>query len=132
MTKEKPYWIIRSTNQYFMYGTLVPFSWHREWETKTGKDFYATFEKYIEDKAYDELTRHKDGIFCLFNGRDGKFIIIGRLLKKSCDENPFLGDNEPLKIPTLEEHEKIIIEDAVYRHFDLQGEFNYYFVTRYK
>jgi len=119
-----------NTNQYFMYGTLVPYSWHREWEAKTGKDFYTTFEKYMEDKSYDKLTRHKDGIFCLFDGRDGKFIIIGRVLKKSSADNPFLGNDIPFKVPMLEEHEKVIIEDSVYRHFDIDGEFNYYFVTR--
>jgi hypothetical protein len=121
-----------SANQYFMYGILVPFMWHKEWEAKTGKEFYVTFEKYIEDKAYEELTRHKDGIFCLFDGRDGKFIIIGRVLKKSSANDPFLGNDKPLKVPILEDYEKIIIEDAVYRHFDLDGEFNYYFVTRYR
>lgn len=115
-----------------MYGILMPYEWHREWEAKTGKDFYGTFEKYMEDRSYEEITKHKEGIFCLFDGRDGRYIIIGRVLQRGDEDQPFLGENRPYKVPLLEDYEQVIIEDAVFRHFDLQGEFNYYFVTHYK
>ena len=120
------------TNQYFMYGKLVPYNWHKEWEKETGKNFHKTFDKFMEDNAYDTITKHKDGIFCLFDGRDGRYIIIGRVLQKTDDDQPFLGSDEPLQVPKMEEHEKIIIEDSVFRHFGLEDDFHHYFVTHYR
>lgn len=118
-------------NQYFMYGILMSYDWSKAWEKKTGKNFHETFDEFMNDDSYSELVRHKDGIFCLFDGRDGEYIIIGRVLNKtSCDE-PFLGDEAPLKIPDLNEYERTIIEQTVHRHFKLKGSFGFYFVTHY-
>ena len=119
-------------NQYFMYGILMSYNWHKEWETKTGKNFYNTYEEFMSDNAYDTIIRHKDGIFCLFDGRDGKYIIIGRVLQKTGDDDPFLGNDKPLKVPELDEHEKMIIKNSVLKHFGFKGKFNFYFITHYR
>ena len=44
-------------NQYFMYGILVPYDKFKDWN----------------------LDANDDDISCIFNGRDGKFLIIGKI-----------------------------------------------------
>ena len=119
-------------NQYFMYGIAVPYKWHKEWEKETGKNFHDTFEEFMYDSAFSAEIKHKDGIFCLFDGRDGKYIIIGNVLYKTDNDNPFLGDSEPLKVPEIGEYERAMIEINVERYFGLKGDFHYYFVTHYR
>jgi hypothetical protein len=116
-------------NQYFMYGILVPYKWRNEWEKKTNKNFYDTFEEFMDDSAFDSKIKHKDGIFCLCH--DYKFIIIGRVLKKSSD-GEYLGSDEPISVPLLGFEDKVEIENSVKKHFDLEGEFNFYFLTYYR
>ena len=118
-------------NQYFMYGILVPYKWRNEWQEKTGKSFYETFEEFMDDSAFDSKIKHKEGIFCLSDGRDGRFIIIGRVLEKSSN-GEYLGSDEPLTIPELTDIEKEYIEGSVKKHFNLEGKFNFYFVTYYR
>ncbi len=119
------------TNQYFMYGIEKPYEWHREWEKETGKEFHATFEEYMHDNAFTRKVEHKDGIFCLFDGRDGRYVIIGRVLAKTDDDDPFLGSGKPIVVPDLSDIEREYIEESVFKHFGLKGEFHFYFVTHY-
>lgn len=119
------------TNQYFMYGITVPYEWHKQWEEKTGKDFHETFEEFMDDNSFTTQVNHKEGIFCLFDGRDGRYIIIGRVLEKTSDHDPFLASGKPLQVPELDELERMMIETNVERYFDLTGDFHYYFVTHY-
>jgi hypothetical protein len=114
-----------------MYGILVPYTWRNEWQEKTGKSFYETFEEFMDDNAFDKKIKHKEGIFCLSDGRDGRFIIIGRVLEKSSDGD-YLGSGNPITIPELTDMEKEYIEGSVKRHFGLEGKFNFYFVTYYR
>lgn len=118
-------------NQYFMYGICLPYNWHKEWENKTGKKFYDTFEEFMQDNAFERKVNHKDGIFCLFDGRDGRYIIIGRVLEKSDDDFRYLGSNKPITIPILTDIEKEYIQNSVKKYFNLDKEFNFYFVTHY-
>jgi hypothetical protein len=117
-------------NQYFMYGILVPFTWYKEWEKETGKDFHETFEKYLEESHDNRLVYNEEGIFCLFDGRDGRFIIIGQVLLKSNDDD-LLGNDEPISIPKFDIVDELLIQASIEEHFGLKGEFNYYFVTKY-
>jgi hypothetical protein len=102
-------------NQYFMYGISVPYNRYKEWEAGTGRKFPVG--------VYGN-------IFCLFDGRDGKYIIIGRVLESNFYDKPELGSQEPLVIPELEEVDKIIIRNSVKEQFDIEGEFHYYFITQ--
>jgi hypothetical protein len=115
-----------------MYGISVPFSWHKEWEAKTGKDFHETFKEYMKESSDNRTVYNKEGIFCLFGGRDGKFIIIGQVILKSDNKNPFLGSGKPITLPEFDELEKAYIESSVKEHFGLEGKFHYYFITHYK
>jgi hypothetical protein len=120
-------------NQYFMYGVLLPYKWHREWEAKTGKYFQETFQEFMDDNSNETGINQIDGIFCLFDGRDGKFIIIGRVLNKSSNEQPFLGDGRPIEVPLLRPEEEEEVMNSVIKHFDIDDpHFTYYFVTKYR
>lgn len=103
---------------YIMYGISIPYSWHKEWELKTGKDFHNTFDEYLNNN-------NKDGIFCCFDGRDGKHLIIGKILNKLDDYN----NTYPIEVQELNNIEKKIIESNVNKFFGLDGNFCYYFVT---
>jgi hypothetical protein len=87
--------------QYFMYGLLV------------------LYKKYIE--KFGEL-KSNDDIHGIFRGRDGEFLIIGKVLEK-------INDDIPIIVPKLEEVDKLIIEASVEKEFGFKGEFHYYFVT---
>ena len=104
-------------NQYFMYGISIPYKQYKEWEVGTGRKF--------------PVGNYGD-IFCLFDGRDGKYLIIGRVLEKTNESNPYLGEKEPFIVPELDEVEKVIIRNSVKQQFDLEGEFHYFFVTNYR
>ena len=119
-------------NQYFMYGIQMPYSWRSEWEEKTGKDFFDTFEDFMDDNAFDNVAKHKEGIFCLSDGRDGKYIVIGRVLKKTDNDNPFLGKSNPLTIPHLTDLEKELIAVSIERNFGLKYDLNFHFITHFR
>jgi hypothetical protein len=110
-----------------MYGILVPYKWRNEWQEKTGKSFYDTFEEFMEDSAFDNKINNKEGIFCLADGVNGRFIIIGRVLRKASD-GEYLGVS-PFRVPELGIEERIDIEASVKKHFELEGDFGFYFVT---
>jgi hypothetical protein len=119
-------------NQYFIYGTLLPYKWHREWERITGKNFCDTYEKFMTDNAFTTEIKHIDGIMCLFDGRDGKYIIIGRVLKKTDDNNRYMASGKPIEVPLLRPEEEEKVMDSVVKHFGVNDVgFGYYFVTHY-
>jgi len=107
-----------------MYGISVPYNWYKEWEDKTGKDFHETFEEFMDES--------KDNIHCLFDGRDGRYIIIGKVLEKTDGNQRLLGDEQPIVVPKINKWDRNIIERNVKKHFGLTGDFNFYFVTHYK
>jgi len=118
-------------NQWFMWGIKVPYEWHDEWEKKNPDkgEFYPYFESFMDDSAFTSGVNHKEGIFCLFDGRDGKYIIIGRVFQKTRDGD-LLGEQKPFSPPKLTELEKELIQTSVMRNFGLEGAFDYWFVTQ--
>jgi hypothetical protein len=101
--------------QYFMYGIAIPYKRYKEWEEGTGRKFPVGIY---------------GNIFCMFDGRDGKYIIIGRVLDKTTADKPYLGAKEPLIVPELSKADEAIIKIEVYHDFNIEGEFHYYFITR--
>jgi hypothetical protein len=102
-------------NQYFMYGISVSYDWYKEWEAGTGRKF---------------PVGNYGRVFCLFDSRDGKYIIIGKILEETNEDNPYLGEKKPLVVPTLEEVDEVIIQNSVWNEFGLKGKFYYYFITK--
>ena len=121
------------TNQYLMYGILKDFEWSKEWEKETGKDFYETFEDFMDDSAFNKKITHKDGIFCLFDGMNGKYIIIGRVLDKGSDDDPLIGSSGiPISFEPLSELEDEFISNSIERNFGITGKLKHYVVTKYR
>ena len=109
---------MKNTNkEYFVYGLVVPFDWYKEWETMTGKDFFLTFSSFIN------TNENRNNIFSVFKGRDGKFMIIGKIIG-------IVSKDNCIQIPTLTETEKQLVCDIIEDHFGgkLTGEYNYYYV----
>lgn len=118
-------------NQYLMYGINVPVKWIREWKKgNEGKDWYDTFESFMDDSAYKKQVKHKDGIFCLYDGMNGDFLIIGKVIDKSVD-GEYLGD-KPISFDEKTLSEKNEIAESVYRNFGITGDIKYWFVTMYR
>lgn len=62
-----------STNQYLILGVKLPYD-------KAVP--YETFEDYI-DSGYKSDIIHKNGLACIFDGMNGKYVMLGRILEKS-------------------------------------------------
>ncbi len=120
------------TNQYLMYGISLPFEFSKEWESKNeGKDFYETFEGFMNDSSFNKKINHKDGIFCLFDGMNGKFLIIGRVIEKGSDDEPFIADGKPICFTEPTPIEKEFIANSIERNFGVTGELKHWLVTKY-
>lgn len=120
------------TNQYLIYGINVPVKWIDKWKKENkGKDWYETFESFMDDSAYKKTVKHKDGIFCLYDGMSGKYLIIGKVLDKS-EEGEHLADRGPISFDDRPEDEKKAIADSIQRNFGVTGEIKHWFVTMYR
>ena len=70
-----------SFNQYLMLGIKRPI------EKGT---LYEVYEDYI-DNGYKPDIIHKNGLSCIYDGMDGKYIILGRIIQKSRLNQPLDG-----------------------------------------
>jgi hypothetical protein len=93
--------------QYFMYGMLVS---------------YSTYLEINENKTVEDVLKGDDGIQGIFTGRDGDFMIIGKVLGAVED------NNEPYVVPEISINEQGGIEGSVYAQFGLEGDCHYYFI----
>ena len=89
--------------QYFIYGTLVSSEWYKNWKENEDEKFFD------------------DDISVSFSGRDGKHLIIGRILNETNNEYPIV-------VPELDEVDRLIIMNSVKKNYGLEGEFHYYFI----
>lgn len=119
-------------NQFLIWGIKKPYSWHKQWEEETdiGKEFCETFKSFAEDSAFESTVNHKDGIFCLFDGKNGKYIFIGRVLAKA-KHGELLGD-EPIMLRPPTKLEKEFIRNSVVKNFGIDGDFRLWLVTHYR
>ena len=78
-------------NQYLIYGIKLPYIWGKEWERKTGKSFYETFENFLNDSAFNDKIAQEEGLTIIFDGMDGEYIFIGYCSAKS-GNHEFLGE----------------------------------------
>jgi len=62
-----------ATNQYLILGVKLPYK---------GESHYEDFEDYI-DNGYKSEILHKNGLACVYDGMDGKYIMLGRIIEKS-------------------------------------------------
>lgn len=130
-------------NQYLIYGISLPYDWHKEWEkAKNGNlkscepgyvDFYTASRDYLYDSAFDANWPQKDGITLLFDGRDGRFIIIGHCLAKA-KHGDYLGERCILEIPSdpVPASFKEYLKTEVKRVFGVEGIWKIYLVTKFR
>ncbi len=109
----------------------MPYSWGDEWEKANNKEFYEHFERFMQGSAFKSGVEHFEGIFCLRDGRDGKYIIVGRVFEKTKD-GELIGEQNPITLPTLSQLEEELLRAAVKRHLGLEGEFKFWFVTQFR
>ena len=98
------------TNQYFIYGILL--SYNTYLETKTGE-------------TIDDVLKNTNDVEGIFTGRDGDFVIIGRILETVDGES-----SEPIIIPQLLAEEESLTRVTIEEKFGITGEFHYYFVIK--
>lgn len=96
---------MKEINQYIMYGVVVPYN------------------KFNSNASIDN-----DEIQGIFSGRDGKFIILGKVLNQS---KKYFGEDKPFEIPKLTIVDEDIIKSIVFDKYGITGKFNYYFITNH-
>jgi hypothetical protein len=121
------------TNQYLMWGVLLPYQWSKDWEkAHDNKSFYDEHEEFIADSAFSREITHEDGIFCLFDGMNGEYLVIGRVLAKSSD-GELLGYKLPTPVIPLTALEEELILGSIKRNFGIVGgNLGFWFVTHYR
>lgn len=107
-----------NNKKYFMYGIIISYNEYEERVVNPMK--YSNMKIFIDD---DEEIRG------IFTGRDGKFIIIGKVLDSMVDDD---DSREPLIVPELESIDRLIIERSIKERYGFTGDFHYYFIAKYK
>ena len=102
--------------EYFMYGVSIPYERYTNLLDNPNQEF----EDYDKDEDDDE-----ENTYTFFYSRDGKYVIIGRVLEIFNDELPY-------ELPELMEIDKIMIMRSIYERFGIDDEFHYFFVKRSK
>jgi len=90
-----------------MYGVVVP---------------YEKFKDSIVNTIDDDIQG-------IFSGRDGKFIILGKVLDANSGES-FLGEIKPFEIHKLTMIDERIVESIVFDKYGVRGNFHYYLITK--
>jgi len=109
-------------NQYVIYGVKLPYNHFSEEE-------HEALDKYI-DSAFKIDDINPGGVHVLADGMNGKYVILGRCLKKSSDHQSI--DMFECDDPSLSAEKEIA--DVLLKHlFDINPEQNkLMFVTHYR
>jgi cytoskeletal protein CcmA (bactofilin family) len=83
---------------------------------------YNTYLELSVNRTVEDVLKGNDGIQGIFTGRNGDFMIIGKVL------GTVKNDKEPYVVPEIDVNEQGEIEGSVYAQFGLEGEFHYYFI----
>ena len=97
-------------NQYFMYGMVM------------------SYKEYLDTKMSDtieDVLKSTEDVEGVFTGRDGDFVIIGRILETVDDESSY-----PLIIPELLPEEENLTRVTIKEKYEITGDFHYYFVIK--
>ena len=106
----------RRASQYFMYGIIVSYKEYQERVANPMK--YSNMRIFLDED---------EDIHGIFTGRDGEFIILGKVLENIYDDN-----DDPRIIPELEPVDMHIIEKLIQDRYGITGDFHYYFIRKYK
>lgn len=99
------------SNDYFIYGISMP------------------YDRYLElnggdDNIIKRIINNND-ISTVFDTRNGKCIIIGRVLNET-------NNDMPIVVPILDDIDELIIQNMISNifdiDFDIDGDFHYYYI----
>lgn len=85
---------------------------------------YDTYLEINTNQTVEDVLKGDDGIQGIFTGRNGDFMIIGKVLGM-VEESKAL-----YVVPEIDVNEQGEIEASVYSQFGLEGEFHYYFIRK--
>ena len=85
-------------NTYAMIGAILPYR----------NDLYDSLEPYM-DSAFKGIHHH-EGLCVLYDGMNGEYIAVGRVIAKSGNHEGFVA---PVRFPDLEEFEAFEIESGI-------------------
>lgn len=116
------------TNQFLMYGMKLD-------PDKLTNKLYDKYETFMDDSAYTTTVNHKDGIFACYDGMNGKFLIVGKVIEKSEDGELIDG---PIEFDgLLGSKEKGFIKQSIQHNFaellpETEWACSYIFLTKYR
>ncbi len=114
--------------QYLMWGIRIP-------DKKIGKNFYEKHEKFELSSPFSSEIKHHDNIMLLFDRYSGKDGVVGHVLEKGTEYDPFIPNDEPLYFSKLNDlitdELKEKVKDSVKQNFDLEGDFDFILITHY-
>lgn len=89
------------TNQYLIQGVKLPYNSHQS--------RYDDYEPYFDDGRSLVIKPYK-GLNVIFDGMNGKFIIIGRIIVKAVIDESIAG---PIKIPEIDSNTADMIANLI-------------------
>jgi hypothetical protein len=101
-------------NQYLIYGARL--------DCKKYNDF-EMFERFCDSAFNKEMN--PNGLHCIFDGMDGKYIYIGHCLKKSLNNENL----ESFVLVDVSEETKKLTKISVKRELGIEAEMNLHFIT---
>jgi hypothetical protein len=109
-----------------MYGILVSYSEYKERKENRLKYSKFNIANFIDEDTivFSDGDIISNEIHGIFTGRDGEFVIVGKMLKSIDKYN-----KEPLIVPELSQTDEIIVRTSVENSYGFKGDFHYYFVN---
>lgn len=114
---------------YFMYGICLPYKWALDWETANNTMLPKKFHNVMCDDVFTSDTNPHYRIHTLFNGVNGKHIIMGREIEKSPDHLDHNGImRRIIQVPELNSFEIDYLKGLIKKHFGVEGDYHYYYI----
>lgn len=105
-------------NQYLIYGVKLNY--------KDYKDDYELFEPFCDSAFKKEIN--PNGLHCIFDGMNGKYIYVGRCFKKSLD-----GEHiDSFVIENISDDVKQLTQLLVKKELGIDEPMALHFVTHYR
>jgi hypothetical protein len=99
-------------NTYVMVGALFPYD--------ALKGAYDRLEPYM-DSPFTMNIEHREGLCVLYDGMNGEYVAIGRVLEKTGNHDFF---EYPIRIAPLGDTERQSLHDDIRRLIQLEGDFS--------
>ena len=90
------------------------------------EDIYQSLFKSYEDDGHTEKVHSKNGLTSIFDGMNGDYVIIGKVLAKGTWETGL-----PMTKISYSEDKKAVIAKAITRNFNLTGKVELYVFTHF-